>query len=147
MWPGLRTVTLEYEKLAPTLKFGAVSNALELREEWLGMVYRGPLPRSIFIFTGGLFSPREMTVADLQWENERSGHLLPKCWCYMISFQQFHARDLCVLALAGRPPVLVCLFSPEFPGVLQFSTAREGSLPFLSPLSEGGNWEPPTPTH
>ena len=44
---------------------------------------------------------------------------LPKWRCYMISLPRFHARGLCITALTGRPPDLVCLLSPEFPGALQ----------------------------
>lgn len=37
-----------------------------------------------------------------------------------------------VLALSNRTPVLVCLFSPEFPEVLQLSTVQGRSLPPMS---------------
>ena len=45
----------------------------------------------------------------------------------VISSQQFHALASC-LGLSRRTAVLVCLFRPEFPEVLQLSMAQGHSL-------------------
>ena len=129
MRPGLRTINLNYEKLAPTLKFMAMTNEVELGEEWLEMVYRGPLPGSIFIFTGRLFGLREVTVADLQQDNERSGHPLPKWRCSVTSSQRFHAWDLCVLALTTDLPFWSVCSAQNPPGPCSFPQPRTVLLP------------------
>lgn len=95
--------------------------------EWLTSHF----PRSICIFTRGLFGQRSRAVVD--WEEQVTKQA-------QISFQRFMLWAS-RLGPWSRTPVLVCLFCPEFPEVPAYCSGLSLFHSFIH-LSERGSWDP-----